>query len=74
MASWVVGLGLGLGLGFFVGRLGSGWSHGSFRVQQVGLLPVIGIEYGTAVYRIDRKITGPRTEERLPYRNNACIH
>ena len=26
--------------------------HGSFRVQQLGLLPVIVIEFGTAVYRI----------------------
>ena len=52
----VVGrLGLGLWLGFFVDHLGSGlqaWHYGSFRVQQLGLLPVIGIEFGTAVYRI----------------------
>jgi len=34
---------LGFGLGFF---------HGSFRVQQFGLLPVIVIGFGTAVYRI----------------------
>jgi len=26
--------------------------HGSFRVQQIGLLPVMVIEFGTAVYRI----------------------
>ena len=31
---------------------GQAWSHGSFRVQQLGLLPVIVIEFGTAVYRI----------------------
>ena len=31
---------------------GQAWSHGSFRVQQLGLLPVIVIELGTAVYRI----------------------
>jgi len=28
--------------------------HGSFRVRQLGLLPVIVIEFGTAVYRIAR--------------------
>jgi len=26
--------------------------HGSLRVQQLGLLPVMVIEFGTAVYRI----------------------
>jgi len=36
------------------------WRRGSFRVQQLGLLPVIVIEFGTAVYRIAK--CGPGTQ------------
>ena len=41
---------LGLGVRFFMGRLGSGTA--SWVVQQLGLLPVMVIEFGAAVYRI----------------------
>jgi len=35
-----------------MGRLGSGTASWVVRVQQLGLLPVMVIKFGTAVYRI----------------------